>query len=58
MSINESVIQYVDAHKQEAYDLLLTLAQIPAPSHNEEKRAEFCKKPVLQTGQVSKKGVQ
>ena len=44
MSINESVIQYVDAHKQEAYDLLLTLAQIPAPSHNEEKRAEFCKK--------------
>lgn len=44
MSLNESVIQYVDAHKQEAYDLLLTLAQIPAPSHNEEKRAEFCKK--------------
>ena len=44
MSINESVVKYVDAHKQEAYELLLTLAQIPAPSHNEEKRAEFCKK--------------
>lgn len=44
MSLNESVIQYIDEHKQEAYDLLLTLAQIPAPSHHEEKRAEFCKK--------------
>ena len=43
MSLNENIIQYIDQHKQEAYDLLLTLAQIPAPSHHEEKRAEFCK---------------
>ena len=43
MSLNETVRQYIDEHKQEAYELLLTLAQIPAPSHNEEKRAEFCK---------------
>ena len=27
----------------EAYELLCTLAQIPAPSHHEEKRAQFCK---------------
>lgn len=44
MSLNESVTQYIDDHKQEAYELLLTVAQIPAPSHNEERRAEFCKK--------------
>ena len=44
MSLNESVIKYIDDHKQEAYDLLVTLAQIPAPSHNETLRAEFCKK--------------
>ena len=44
MSLNESVIQYIDAHKQEAFELLLTVAQIPAPSHHEEQRAEFCKK--------------
>lgn len=44
MSLSESVIQYIDDHKQEAYELLLTVAQIPAPSHHEEQRAEFCKK--------------
>lgn len=27
----------------EAFELLCELAQIPAPSHHEEKRAEFCK---------------
>lgn len=43
MSLNESIIRYIDDHKQEAYELLLTVAQIPAPSHYEEKRAEFCK---------------
>ena len=34
---------YMEAHRKEAYDLLLDLAQIPAPSNHEEKRAEFCK---------------
>ena len=34
MSLSESVIQYIDDHKQEAYELLLTVAQIPAPSHH------------------------
>lgn len=50
MSLNESVIKYIDDHKQEAYELLLTLAQIPAPSHHEEKRAEFCKSWLEQQG--------
>ncbi len=44
MSLTESVINYINTHKQEAYELLLTLARIPAPSHNEGLRAEFCKK--------------
>lgn len=44
MSLNESVISYIDSHKDEAYNLLLTIAQIPAPSHHEEQRAEYCKK--------------
>lgn len=43
MKTEERVLRYMDKHRQEAYDLLLELAQIPAPSHHEEKRAEFCK---------------
>lgn len=33
---------YLRAHSNEAYDLLLTLAQIPAPSNHEEQRRDFC----------------
>lgn len=43
MTLQTPIIEYIEAHRQEAYDLLLTLAQIPAPSNHEEKRAEFCK---------------
>ena len=32
---------WIDAHLQEAESLLKTLGKIPAPSHHEEKRAEF-----------------
>lgn len=35
--------QWIDAHRQEHMELLLTLARIPAPSNQEEKRAEFIK---------------
>ena len=41
--LNEEVLQYIEEHWEEGYELLLTLAQIPAPSHHEEKRVEFCK---------------
>jgi len=41
--MNPQVLSYVEAHQKEAYDLLIELAQIPAPSHHEEKRAAFCK---------------
>lgn len=32
---------WIEAHAQEHLELLLTLAQIPAPSNHEEKRAKF-----------------
>ena len=43
MQLNQEILQYIEAHRQEAFDLLVELAQIPAPSNHEEKRAAFCK---------------
>ena len=43
MQLTDEILAWYDGHRQEAYDLLLELAQIPAPSNHEEKRAEFCK---------------
>ena len=43
MILTNEILKYIDDHKDEAFELLLTLARIPAPSHNEEKRAEFCR---------------
>lgn len=40
--LTEQMIQYIEEHRKEAYDLLLELARIPAPSNHEERRAEFC----------------
>jgi len=34
---------YMDQHREEAFALLLELAQIPSPSNQEQKRAEFCR---------------
>ncbi len=44
--MNEQLIdmwQYIEDHSGEAYDLLLTLGKIPAPSNHEEERARFCR---------------
>lgn len=41
--LKQEIMEYINAHAEEAYQLLLTIAQIPAPSNHEEKRAEFCK---------------
>ncbi len=43
MILNETMISYIEGHKDEAFELLVELAQIPAPSNHEEKRAEFIK---------------
>lgn len=46
----QEIKTYIEEHAKEAHDLLVTLAQIPAPSNHEEKRAEFCKKWLLSQG--------
>ncbi len=40
--LRSEIETYIKAHEQEAYELLLTLGRIPAPSNHEEKRAQFC----------------
>lgn len=42
MDLSQEILNYIDAHQQETFDLLTELAQIPAPSHHEELRAAFC----------------
>ena len=43
MQLSQEILHYIEEHRQEAFDLLIELAQIPAPSNYEEKRATFCK---------------
>ena len=43
MKLTQDIITYIENHQQEAFDLLVELSQIPAPSNHEELRAEFCK---------------
>lgn len=42
--------QYLLDHKQTVVDLIKTLCNIPAPSHKEERRAEFCRKWLTDNG--------
>ncbi len=42
MKLTKDILQYIETHAFEARQLLLDLAQIPAPSNHEEQRAEFC----------------
>ena len=39
----QSIHDFLTEHQQEHLDLLVTMAQIPAPSGKEEARANFCK---------------
>ena len=43
-ALSENAARFIREHYDEYVDLTLTLAQIPAPSNHEEKRAEFVKK--------------
>ena len=40
----QDIKKYVNEHMAELYALLKDLCLIPAPSHHEELRVEFCKK--------------
>ncbi len=50
MEMTPEILHYMDEHRQEAYELLVELAQIPAPSNHEEQRAAFCKRWLEQQG--------
>ena len=42
MDFSDNIRDYIENVQQEALDLLIDLAKIPAPSHHEELRAQFC----------------
>ena len=50
MTLTEEILHEIDASSQEALELLMELGKIPAPSHHEEKRAEFCKAWLVKQG--------
>lgn len=43
MELDRKILDKIDAWQEEHLQLLMTLAQIPAPSGQEEARAQFCK---------------
>ncbi len=43
MEFSSDISNWIETHREEHLQLLLELAQIPAPSNHEEKRAEYCK---------------
>lgn len=42
MELSKEIIAYIEDHCEEALELACSLAQIPAPSFKEDKRARFC----------------
>ena len=42
MNLTNEILSSIESHGDEALALLTELAQIPAPSNHEERRAEFC----------------
>lgn len=42
MTLTSEILQYIESHSAEVQQLLIELAQIPAPSNHEEQRAQFC----------------
>ena len=48
--MHQKILSYVDSCREEQLRLLTTLAQIPAPSGQEELRASFCKQWLLENG--------
>ena len=50
MYLNREMEAYIDSHQEDLKQLIRDLCAIPAPSHHEERRAEFCKKWFEQAG--------
>lgn len=53
MTLSKDILEYIASHAREALDLLMELARIPAPSHQEELRARFCLNWLHSIGAVS-----
>lgn len=53
MKLTDETIAYIDAHAGEYYELLLSLARIPAPSMHEERRAAFIQNWLINSGAKS-----
>ena len=43
MALTEKMTAYAESVREEVIQLVRDMCAIPAPSHHEEKRAEFCK---------------
>ena len=50
MIFTNEISRWIEDHREEHLNLLLTLARIPAPSNQEEKRAEFVKNWLKENG--------
>lgn len=50
MILTRDILSSIEESRQEALELLVELAKIPAPSHQEQQRAEFCKNWLEQQG--------
>ena len=50
MELSKEVVQCIDDSREELISLLKELAVIPAPSHNEDLRAAFCKEWLEENG--------
>lgn len=48
--MNESILQFTNQNKQEMFTMLKELCSIPAPSHFEQGRAEYCRKWLVNIG--------
>lgn len=46
----ETLDAFIEANREDSVQLLMTLGKIPAPSHQEDQRAAFCKKWFQQEG--------
>lgn len=50
MNLTDDMLQYIQDTRHETKQLIRNLCAIPAPSHHEEKRADFCRKWFLENG--------
>ena len=48
--LEEKIEKFVEENKEKLYDTLRELCAIPAPSHMEHKRAEYCKEWLKKAG--------